>query len=1837
MAVDCSVPCTEDYDCKSLTGDSSDAEEGDKMYEIYSQLTDFEKQVNEANTCYQVWERRKEEWREHSILPMDTTSNVQSMLTQVEDCMDTVMEEDPEWHSCELPHDSSIETKDIEIVVSNTSHKPGRIIDVAQSLRRIEQEKRKQQYLEFHKVHLLLLLAHGMQVSRLVNASVVDNASELYDLISDSNISVSHKDSLLLVKSIVDHYRANVSLATKRNGKRALKIKKAIRQQIVAREASSRRMYNLILLTVLRFCGIRSRLVMHLDVVPKCPPAAKPPAKVKISQSNRPSVTDRYHNVPLTTTEILKRKPEIQKMFQLTQLDGADEDLVDGDLAPKKLRIENSTNKPRLWKLKPEPSLGKQPREKTQGQVEHPASNPAESDQRIVKLVSSKFFRKKASLKQRSMKGKLDCRTELNDQKNAASIKPNLGRLINHKAATIPCDGAKKRHRIPKLDLWVECFLEPEQRWTVVEASLGDVDCMERVMDLIQDPPVYVFAFEADDVVVDVSERYRWRNEALALKQRVDKKWLKKALRQHKPPMGVKRSCWSSLNIDSLNFVRQCRPQSRNLQKFQGIYPPDAPPLGYINGEPVYARECVHTLHSREVWLRHAKVIRMHELPYKVVKSKLRREQTNLELFGYWQTEDYIPPEPIDGIVPRNAYGNIEIFKDCMLPKGTVHLKLHAGGNHPVFDGIVICEEHRDRLLEAWEIHQEESAQKKLQKKRQMVLNNWVKLVKVTSQPRHPITMTSAKLTVAEVSESMQRFGLVDYVVFVTSLLICVVIGVHFGWKDWRVQQQRKHNVRRGSEALNYLVGGRKMKIFPVAMSLIASFISGIAVMGSSTETYLHGTQFCYIFTGILLMAVSMNYIFLPVYQGLDITSAYAYLQMRFDRRIRLLGSGLFVLATLLHLPIVIYVPALAFNQVSGINVHVVSTSVCLVCIFYTLVGGIKAVVWTDVIQMFIMIGALILIVIKGTADIGGLSVLIERNMASGRIEPPNFSFDPTERHTIWAIFIGGGSFWMGKNAIHQMMIQRYLALPSFRDAQKALVCFTVGIILLLMTCFYNGLLIYATFHDCDPLTTGLAKAKDQLLPVLLMKVLADIPGLAGLFISGIFSASLSSLSTGLNSLSAIVLEDFVKPFTRRPLSERGTRYIMRSTVFVFGIVAVVLVLVVEKLGTVLQLAMSLVPISLGPLLGLFLMGMLLPWVDASSAFGGAISGLMTMSYIVIRAQIAVAAKEMPIPGKPVSVEGCDYTFDLPVGFNTTSIPPLGSAEKSLHHVSYLYYTFIGAVTTVIVGSLAAAIFRRQQPDKLDPLLLAPFVRKLYHSETIPSSESTISESTTFGSTVFEAGVDRSTSTDSSNLHGPSVEEISRSLQRFNWPDYVVFVLMLFSCMVIGVFFGVKDHQKHKRQKHARRGSEALDYLVGGRKMQIIPVSVSLVASWISGISLLGTSTEIYVYGVQYCYIISAVVLMGLAMNFIFLPVFHDLQITSAYEVCVLEEQFVQYPTARNTFWTLLIGGTFFWTSTNAINQNMMQRYLSLPSLGSARKALVLFLVGTVTVLAMCCYNGLLIFAMYHDCDPLTTGLAKAKDQLVPLLVMEVLGEYPGLAGLFVAGIFSAALSSLSTALNSLSAIVLEDFCKPFVSKPLTETQTRYILRFTVLAFGALAVVMVVVVEKMGAVLQLSMSLGPVTLGPLFGLFVMGFFFPRINGSSAIVGTAAGLALMSYIVIRSQISIALKEIVFAEKPVTVEGCQYEFTPKNGTLFESDYTPGEKSLHHVSFLYYTMIGSVVPTLVGYLSSFILPRTKTDDIDPLLLAPFLRRFYPSQNSKPHHMTEVLHEFETKDIQL
>lgn len=322
-------------------------------------------------------------------------------------------------------------------------------------------------------------------------------------------------------------------------------------------------------------------------------------------------------------------------------------------------------------------------------------------------------------------------------------------------------------------------------------------------------------------------------------------------------------------------------------------------------------------------------------------------------------------------------------------------------------------------------------------------------------------------------------------------------------------------------------------------------------------------------------------------------------------------------------------------------------------------------------------------------------------------------SFDPTIRHSFWSLLIGGTGFWLNVCGMNQSMLQRYMALPSLQSAKKALYINCLGVIILVSLCLFNGLICFAYFYDCDPLTTKLAKAKDQLLPLLVMDVLRDLPGMSGLFIAGVFSASLSSLSTALNALAAVVLEDFYKPYAKKELTERQTGLMMRGTVFFFGILSVALVYAVEHMGSVLQLGMTITSAALGPLLGIFMIGLFLPWLNGRATMIGALIGIVLAGYVSIRAQFAIAAGEIVFEHKPVSVEGCTYDF---VAVNATVAtpvaPPLG---LNIHHMSYLYYSVFGSLITVGVAAIASMKTGMQNPQDLDPKLFAPFLRRFFH------------------------------------------------------------------------------------------------------------------------------------------------------------------------------------------------------------------------------------------------------------------------------------------------------------------------------------------------------------------------------------------------------------------------------------------------------------------------------------------------------------------------------------------
>lgn len=202
----------------------------------------------------------------------------------------------------------------------------------------------------------------------------------------------------------------------------------------------------------------------------------------------------------------------------------------------------------------------------------------------------------------------------------------------------------------------------------------------------------------------------------------------------------------------------------RNILKYQALYPPDAPPLGFFRDEPIYSRNCVHQLKSRQTWLRLIRSVKPNEKPYKVIATKhkwddrvgILPEKEMVDLFGEWQTEPYRPPVAANGIVPRNLFGNVDLYDPRMLPIGTVHLKLariqriaaklnidcapavtgfdcnnHRGyGSRPVIEGFVICKENEPTLMEAWNKDKAYRDRRAEHFKTQRSLANWKRLIK---------------------------------------------------------------------------------------------------------------------------------------------------------------------------------------------------------------------------------------------------------------------------------------------------------------------------------------------------------------------------------------------------------------------------------------------------------------------------------------------------------------------------------------------------------------------------------------------------------------------------------------------------------------------------------------------------------------------------------------------------------------------------------------------------------------------------------------------------------------------------------------------------------------------------------------------------------------------------------------------------------------------------------------------------------------------------------------------------------------------------------------------------
>lgn len=285
----------------------------------------------------------------------------------------------------------------------------------------------------------------------------------------------------------------------------------------------------------------------------------------------------------------------------------------------------------------------------------------------------------------------------------------------------------------------------------------------------------------------------------------------------------------------------------------------------------------------------------------------------------------------------------------------------------------------------------------------------------------------------------------------------------------------------------------------------------------------------------------------------------------------------------------------------------------------------------------------------------------------------------------------------------------------------------------------------------------------------------------------------------------------------------------------------------------------------------------------------------------------------------------------------------------------------------------------------------------------------------------------------------------------------------------------------------------------------------------------------------------------------------------------------------------------------------MVQRYLSLDNLKRARYSLFLFSIGISIFVLLCCYAGLLVFTAYGDCDPRSAGLVLADDQLLPVFVMEVTRGLPGLAGLFIAGVFGAALSSLSVVLNSTATVILQDVVRGlFGLKPGDKTATIF-AKFCTLFLGLLALASLLWVEKLNGVLAAASSLSAIAAGTSFGVFTLGMLVPWCSSTGALLGAIFGALMSGWVSFGSQYASAMGLLSPNALNVSIASCQ-----SNVTLFQRNFEPPYEvfPLYKLSYHWITPIGTCTTILVGVISSLILGKDKK--VDKELLSPVLSWF-------------------------
>ena len=447
-----------------------------------------------------------------------------------------------------------------------------------------------------------------------------------------------------------------------------------------------------------------------------------------------------------------------------------------------------------------------------------------------------------------------------------------------------------------------------------------------------------------------------------------------------------------------------------------------------------------------------------------------------------------------------------------------------------------------------------------------------------------------------------KNIGLLNIVVIILYFASLSFIGFYFSKK------QKNSN--------DYFKGGGRLPWWAVGLSIFGTSLSAITFMSIPAKAYSSDWSYMFVNAGIIMAVPIIIYLFIPFYRKLNITTAYEYLELRFNAPIRIICSLAFILFQIGRMGIVLFLPAIALNVVTGFDIFLCIGLMGVLSLIYTMIGGIEAVIWTDALQVVILLGGAILAIIMVVIDTpNGFTGIINEAVLDAKFNLGSLEFN-LKQSTLWTVLIATLFTNITTYGTDQTMVQRYMTTETEKQARKSVITNAILTIPATLIFFFVGTVLYVFYkHNPENLSLTISDG-DAIFPWYIYSQLPQ--GLSGLLISGIFAAAMSTLSSSMNSAATAYVVDIHSKLLRGATN----LHTAKMATLILGMIGIIFAFMMAtwEIKSLWDEFNKILGIILGSMGGLFTLGLVTKRANSIGAFCG-ILGSVIVQMLVIQYQ----------------------------------------------------------------------------------------------------------------------------------------------------------------------------------------------------------------------------------------------------------------------------------------------------------------------------------------------------------------------------------------------------------------------------------------------------------------------------------------------------------------------------------------------------------------------------------------------------------------------------------------